>query len=294
MRRTMMPSPKARPFLKWAGGKGQLLGQYEPFFPHHFNAYYEPFLGGGAVFFHLWNLAATGSLGSRAWRPGAAHQPRPAFLSDVNEELINAYIVVRDRVEELIERLRGHRNERGYYYALRAQDPTALGPVERAARLIYLNKTCYNGLYRVNRWGRFNVPFGRYKNPLICDAEGLRAASLALQGVELRACDFEEALQGAGPGDFVYLDPPYDPLSATASFTSYAQGGFDEGEQRRLARSFAELDRRGCLLMLSNADTELVRRLYRGFRIVQVQAKRAINSRADGRGAISELLILNY
>ncbi|HKZ50777.1 MAG TPA: DNA adenine methylase [Dehalococcoidia bacterium] len=260
--------------MKWAGGKGQLLEQYAPLFPTSPKAYYEPFLGGGAVFFRL--------------------QPRPAFLSDINQEIVSAYIVVRDRVEELIERLRQHSNEKAYYYAVREQDPTELDPAERAARLIYLNKTCYNGLYRVNRRGRFNVPFGRYRNPLICDAENLKAASLALQGVELRACDFEEALVGARAGDFVYLDPPYDPLSATASFTSYARGGFGEAEQRRLAAVYRELDRRGCLLMLSNADTELVRRLYEGYPLEEVKAARPISCKAEGRGKICELVIRNY
>lgn len=269
-----VPGVTAGPFLKWAGGKGQLLQQYSPLFPTKWRTYVEPFLGGGAVFFHL--------------------QPSAAVLSDINEELINVYVAVRDRVDELIEALRVHRNERDYYYSVRAWKPATLTPVQRAARLIFLNRTCYNGLYRVNRKGQFNVPFGRYANPTICDQAGLRAASLVLGGADICAADFEDALERAQAGDFAYIDPPYNPLSATSSFTSYAEGGFGEGEQRRLASVYKRMDRRGVMLMLSNSASELVRSLYTGFRIVEVTARRAINSKADGRGLIPELAILNY
>ena len=266
----------ARPFVKWAGGKGQLLVQMAPFFPpyHAYRRYFEPFLGGGAVFFHL--------------------QPSIAFLSDTNEELINAFRIVRDHVEELIQSLRKHRNEAGYYYQVRAQDPKTLSPVERASRFIFLNKTCYNGLYRVNRKGRFNVPFGRYKNPKILDEENLRSASIALRSAHLEVKDFEEALTIAERGDFIYLDPPYHPLSATSSFTSYTSSGFGEDQQRRLASVYRDLDQRGALLMLSNSDTPLIRELYHDFRIIELQANRAINSRGDRRGPVTELLTLNY
>jgi DNA adenine methylase len=265
---------EAGPFLKWAGGKKQLLKQYSPYFPETWRTYFEPFLGGGAVFFHL--------------------QPSAAVLSDITEELTNAYTVVRDRVEELIAALGVHRNERHYYYSVRAWRPETLTPVERAARLIFLNRTCFNGLYRVNSKGQFNVPFGRYSNPTICDQTGLRAASLALRGVEICAADFEEALDRAETGDFAYLDPPYNPLSTTSSFTAYAQGGFSENAQRRLASVYKRMDSRGVMLMLSNSASELVRGLYSGFRVVEVTARRAINSKAEGRGRIPELLILNY
>lgn len=263
-----------RPFVKWAGGKRQLLSQLAPLFPPRWNVYFEPFVGGGAVFFHL--------------------HPERAVLSDVSEELINAYTVIRDCVEELIERLRSHRNEESYFYSIRDLDPAALSPVERAARLIYLNHTCYNGLYRVNSRGQFNVPFGRYRNPKICDADGLRLASEALRSADIRVADFEEALADAGAGDFIYMDPPFDPLSRTSSFTGYSEGGFSRHEQERLARMYRDLDRRGCLLMLSNSDTPFVRQLYEGYRTVVMQARRAINSQAYGRGAVAELAILNY
>lgn len=266
----------ASPFLKWAGGKGQLLSQFAPFFPDlsDIECYYEPFLGGGAVFFHL--------------------QPPRSHLSDSNAELMEVYTVVQTQVEELIQALKAHQNEPHYYYRIRTLNPRLLSPVERASRFIFLNKTCYNGLYRVNRKGQFNVPFGRYRNPKICDAEGLRAASMALQGARLEVADFEEALSDAGASDFVYLDPPYHPLSETSSFTGYTAEGFDEAEQKRLARVYQELDRRGCLVMLSNSDTPLIRQLYRGFRISELQANRAINSQGGGRGPITELLIVNY
>lgn len=268
-----LPSP-ARPFLKWAGGKGQLLEQMQRLLPQNYNRYLEPMVGGGALFFHL--------------------RPACALLADLNDELINVYRVVRDNVEELIVDLRRHRNTREYYYAIRDTDPARLPPVVRASRFIYLNKTCYNGLYRVNRLNRFNVPFGRYKNPDIVNAAGLRAASRALQAADLRTGDFSLVLEYARPGDFIYFDPPYQPLNSTSRFTSYTAGSFGEGEQKRLALVFWELTRRGCLAMLSNSDTPLIRELYRGLRIETVRARRAINSRPDRRGSITELVILNY
>lgn len=263
------------PFLKWAGGKRQLLEQFERYFPAPgtYGVYHEPFLGGGAVFFHL--------------------LPARAVLSDLNPELVEAYQVVRDDVEGVIRRLRGFRNEEEFYYEVRGRDPQALTPPERVARMLYLNRTCFNGLYRLNSSGRFNVPFGRYRLPRICQTASLRAASRALAGVELRVQPFEAVLDSAQPGDLVYLDPPYQPLSRTASFTAYTREAFDEDDQRRLAAVYRELDARGCRLMLSNSSTELVRELYGEFRIVKVQARRAINSRGAGRGLIDEVLVLN-
>ena len=267
---------EARPIVKWAGGKWQLLPVFSLYFPSpsQIDRYFEPFLGGAAVFFHL--------------------QPPRSFLSDSNAELIEVYQVVQSQVEALLLSLRQHRNERDYYYRLRAIDPETLTPVERASRLIYLNRTCYNGLYRVNSAGKFNVPFGRYANPRICDEEGLRAASLALQGARLFVADFEDALADARSGDFVYFDPPYYPLSKTSSFTSYTRDRFDEKEQRRLASVYRDLDRRGCYLMLSNSSAPLIYDLYKGFRVVKVEASRAISCKGDGRGPVTELLILNY
>ena len=273
----------ARPFLKWAGGKQQLLAQYEPFFPKDFRRYFEPFVGGAAVFFHLWNK---GRLGDEV------------FLFDNNEEIINAYRVVRDRVDELADILAVHQDRHcaEYYYRIRGLDraDVVLSDVERAARTLYLNKTCYNGLYRVNGKGQFNVPMGRYKNPKIVDRELLEHASAALQSVHIEVRDFRTVTELARPGDFFYFDPPYDPISKTASFTSYTAGNFREQDQIDLANVFAELTAKGCLCMLSNSHTPFILDLYKEFRIELVHANRAINSRADARGAVREIVALNY
>jgi DNA adenine methylase len=275
-----------KPFVKWAGGKGQLLAQFEPFWPTKFQGYVEPFAGGGAVFFHL-------------CRRQQLHAP--VVLNDACAELMLCYQVIRDDVEGLIVALRRHepyRLEADYYYAVRAWDREsdfAQRPaVERAARTLFLNRTCYNGLYRVNQQGHFNVPFGRYDNPRVVDEENLHAVSNALQGVELHSRDFESCQQWASASDLVYLDPPYDPLSETSSFTSYTSTPFAESEQRRLAGLFRQLDAAGCYVMLSNSDTPLIRALYGDYSIIVLQARRAINSKASGRTAIPELLILNY
>lgn len=267
-------SLKPRPPVKWAGGKRQLLAQLEPLFPQHFNVYHEPFVGGGAVFFHL--------------------LPPKAVLIDSNPELINFYLVVRDRLDEFLNDVRKHRNEAGYYYRLRDVDPETLSPVERASRFLYLNRTGYNGLWRVNRQGRYNVPFGRYRNPRIADEENLRLVSAALKRAEVILGDFSLVLEHARAGDFVYLDPPYDPVSKTASFTAYTAGAFGPEEQKRLAEVFRALDRLGCFVMLSNSGTEFVRRLYEGYDIRAVRAKRAISCKSDGRGSVGELVIRSY
>ncbi|MFQ6013898.1 MAG: DNA adenine methylase [Anaerolineae bacterium] len=277
---------QATPVVKWAGGKGQLLEQFGPLFPSHFNKYIEPFVGGGAVFFYLRNegLIADG-----------------VILNDLTQELMTCYEIIRDRVDELIEELRHHevhKTEKSYFYEIRGWDRKTdfneRSPVERAARTIFLNRTCYNGLYRVNSRGQFNVPFGSYKNPTICDEDNLRAVSQALQGVELRSEDFERCVEWAGPGDFLYLDPPYHPLSETASFTSYTRDDFDKDDQRRLAEVFRQLDRKGCIVMLSNSCTSFIRQLYVDYRQEVVSATRAISCKGDGRGSIPELVILNY
>jgi DNA adenine methylase len=267
---------KAKPFIKWAGGKSQLLPAMLPHFPPlpRIGRYFEPFMGGAAVFF--------------------AVQHRQSFLSDSNLALVELYQVVQRQVEELIQALKIHRNERAYFYEVRAQSPAGLSPAQRAARLIYLNKTCYNGLYRVNSRGQFNVPFGRHKNPTICDGDGLRAASRALRCADISHRNFGSILKHAEPRDFIYFDPPYHPLNKTSSFTSYTSDKFGESEQRRLAEVFAELARRGCYVMLSNSDMPLIRELYRDFIIHEIQAGRAINSKTQGRGKITELLIVNY
>jgi DNA adenine methylase len=263
------------PFLKWAGGKRQILPDILRRLPGRCATYYEPFLGGGAVFFAL---AARGAF-------------RRAVLGDRNADLVDAYLGVHDDAEGVIARLTRMPHSASFFYRLRAQDPRALSPAHRAARIIYLNRTCYNGLYRVNRAGRFNVPFGRYENPRILDRENLRAVSRALRGTALRTGDFEAIVARARPGDVVYFDPPYVPLSATASFTAYDRKAFGPDEQRRLARVMEALRRRGVYAVLSNSDVPVTRALYRGFPLDTVRVRRAINSRPDRRGPISELLV---
>lgn len=266
---------RATPFVKWAGGKGQLLDQLEPLLPDRFDAYLEPFLGGGAFYLAL--------------------EPARAILADCNEDLIATYRVIRDRLDDLLAELDTHRHEEAYYYDVRAQRPDALSPVGRAARFIYLNKSCYNGLYRVNRSGHFNVPFGRYRTaPRLYSEANLRRVAALLACADLALAPYQQTLDRARPGDFVYVDPPYHPLSATASFTAYTAAAFDAADQRELARWYRLLDRRGCRLMLSNSSAPLIRELYADFRIVEVQAHRMINSNAGARGAITELVVLNY
>lgn len=265
------------PFLKWAGGKTRLIAQYQAYLPalSPNSRYFEPFIGSAALFFHL--------------------QPSQSILSDLNPKLIEIYLAVQQEVEAVIEALQSHINDHDYYYAIRAQDINQLSRVERAARLIYLNKTGYNGLFRENQKGNFNVPFGRYKNPKICDPQRLRNASAALQGVSLRVADFVQAVAQAEAGDFIYFDPPYVPLSPTSSFTSYNQHRFTNHDQHRLAQTMQLLTQRGCRVMLSQSDSPLVHELYgHNYRLIPIFARRNINSKGNGRGPIRELLILNY
>ena len=266
-------------FLKWAGGKSGMLKQFEPFFPQKIENYIEPFVGSAAVFFYV----------------KEKFDLKEIILSDNNEELINCYRVVRDDVKKLIRALRNHqrKHDENHYYKVRRR-LTSRSDTGRAARLIYLNKTCFNGLYRVNPRGEFNVPMGGYKNPRILDAHNLRSVNVTLQGVDLQVRDFAEYDDLGKPGDFIYFDPPYHPLSRTSSFTSYTAEDFKESDQGRLAEVYRALDDKGCKLMLSNSDCDFVRDLYDGFRIETVRARRAINSKANGRGEINELLILNY
>jgi len=275
---------EAQPFLKWAGGKAQLLEQFEPFFPNSIRSYYEPFLGGGAVFFHL-----------------KARFPKlQATLCDNNEELINCYQVIRDQVEALMVCLDEHLQQfrahsRQYYYEVRARADLC-GLVERAARMIFLNKTGYNGLWRVNGRGRFYVPIGSYKPERVSlyDRPNLLAARNALRDAELRVQDFRQTLRAAPQGAFVYIDPPYYPLSRTANFTSYTQHDFDQADQRELATLFASAAERGVRLMLSNSDTPMTRELYAKFDLRTVQARRSVNCDGSKRGRVSELVALSY
>jgi DNA adenine methylase len=278
---------RALAFVKWAGGKGQLLQQLAPYLPRHFGRYIEPFVGGGAVFFHLYRRGRLDG--------------RDVVLIDRLEELIDCYRIVRDEVDALIDALEPHeaaKLDREYYYEVRAWDRQPdyheRSDVERAARFVYLNRTCYNGLYRVNRKGQFNVPMGRYRNPKVRDTDRLRAASAALQGAVLLADDFGRCLDVAEAGDLVYFDPPYHPLSQTANFTAYTAGDFREDDQRRLAEVFAELDARGCWLLLNNSDTPLIRQLYDGYEQIRLSANRPINSKGGRRGAVAELLVVNH
>lgn len=278
-RPTRLEAAEARPFIKWAGGKSQLLDQFQPLFPPHFSRFLEPFLGSGAVFFRL--------------------HPETAFLSDINPELYNAYLCVRDSLEETIAVLSHHKRHHSteYYYKVRASRTPTLTPPQRAARFIYLNKTCFNGLYRVNSQGLFNVPVGRYENPPILDQENLRAVSRVLQETQLFNLPFDVFCRRfAKPGDFVYFDPPYQPLSKTANFTGYTKDCFSLADQSRLRDLFIELDQRGCLLMLSNSYCPEILGLYKRYAATThtVLAKRAISCMGAQRGAIKELVVLNY
>ena len=279
---------KPKPFIKWVGGKRQLLKQFRDlglYPPEGFNpstnSYFEPFVGGGAVFFDL--------------------LPKKAFLSDMNNELVITYNVIKNDVESLIKSLKKHQNTKEYFLKIRAKDLSKLSDIEIASRFIYLNRTCFNGLYRVNSQGGFNVPFAGNKNPLICDEINLRKISKALKYVEIKKQDYKEVLKKAKKGDFVYFDPPYYPINKTSSFTSYTKEAFLEREQIELRDTFVELIKRGCFVMLSNSDTPFINRIYseikikgKLIRINKVYAGRAINSDASKRGKITEVLVTNY
>lgn len=267
-----------RPFVKWAGGKRQLLPALLEAAPKTFKKYHEPFVGGGALFFELRHKKLISK----------------ACISDTNNELITSYIALRDDAEGVIARLKTFRYDRNFFYELRKKNPLRMLPVNCAARLIYLNRTCFNGLYRVNRQGRFNVPFGRYKDPLICDEENLRAVAQALKGVEILCDSFESVLHRAKKGDFVYFDPPYVPVSQTSSFTAYQAGGFSHDDQQLLLDVFETLAGSGVFVMLSNSSTDLVRTLYSAWNIREVSAIRAINSKGNRRKGHKELIITNY
>jgi len=270
-------------FVKWAGGKSQLLEQFKPLFPKKFNRYLEPFVGGGAVFFYIVQN----------------FKPKEIIISDINNELINTYEVIRDDVKRLIIELKQHKeyhsvDGKKYYLTIRATNPNELPSLERAARFIYLNKTCFNGLYRVNSKGQFNVPMGSYKNPDIVQGERLQIVSQLLKNVVIKVMSFEKVLNFAEKDDFVYFDPPYYPLKKGKSFTTYTKDDFLEKEQEELASVFQKLDKKGCLVMLSNSDTQFVRQLYEAYNIHVVQATRMINCNGDQRGKISEIVVTNY
>ena len=266
------------PIVKWVGGKRQLMFELLKNMPETYNRYFEPFIGGGALLFEL--------------------QPDNAYISDMNEELINLYQVVRDNVDELIVDLQKHDISKDYFMEIRNIDRTeeykSWSNVKKASRFIYLNRTCFNGMYRVNSKGEFNVPFGHYKNPRILDENNLINCSNLLQRTEIKHADFSEILKKVKKGDFVYFDPPYVPLSETSSFTSYTKDGFDIDMQFKLRDVCDELDSMGIKFLLSNSDTKLVNELYENYNIKKVFASRQINANPDGRGKITEVLVRNY
>ena len=267
-------SVKARPVVKWAGGKRQLLPQLLASQPSSWTHYWEPFVGGGALFFAL--------------------APAHAVISDINAEIVTLYRVIRDAVEDLIRDLTHHRNDADYFYQLRAQDPSTLSPVEQASRTVFLNKTCFNGLFRVNRQGQFNVPFGRYAHPNIVNAPGLRAAHHVLQTTEIVHADYLTMVDHMEPGAFVYCDSPYEPRSTTAHFTAYTATGFGWADQVRLAAAVHTLAARGVSVLVSHADSSAIRMLYRGLWAQTVKARRAINANGAKRGGATELIISTY
>jgi len=274
----------ASPFVKWVGGKRQLLDDLIHRLPKTFTNYFEPFIGGGALFWHLHDAEVA-----------KIHRP---CIGDFNEELINAYRVIKEEPLALIACLGQFVNTKEFYYEVRAWDRCASymqrPAVQRAARFIYLNKTGFNGLYRVNKNNQHNVPFGRYKNPKILDQENILACSAILQYTDIYQGDFESILSRVARGDFVYLDPPYIPLNATSNFTNYTSGGFDMGMQQRLKEFCDTLTERGVKFMLSNSSAPLVYELYSNYHIDKVFAGRTINANATGRGKVVELIVRNY
>jgi len=277
---------KLKPFIKWAGGKRQLISELLKHIPVNFNNYFEPFVGGGALFFELYNLGIL--------------KNKKVYLFDINEELINAYKVIRDYPNELIKKLKEFKikHNKEFYYRIReldrAENYKYLDTITKAARFIYLNKTCFNGLYRVNSKGFFNVPIGRYKNPQIVDEENILAVSIALQNVTIKHCDYKEVLLYAQKNDFIYFDPPYYPLNSTSNFTSYTKYNFLEKEQIELFEIFKVLSNRKCFVLESNSDTDFIKEIYKEFEVKKILANRAINSKGDSRGKVSEVLIRNY
>lgn len=269
-----------KPFLHWVGGKRQLLPEIKKHMPKEYNVYYEPFLGAGAVLFEL--------------------QPKVAVVNDFNSELVNCYEAVRDHFNTVCFYLEGFKDEEKDYYEIRNWDRLPeyknTHPGFKAARMIYLNKTCFNGLYRVNSKGQFNVPYGKHKKKFEIEKDTLASVSMYLENdsISILNTDFSQAIKGADKGDFIYFDPPYDPVSETSNFTSYTADGFNKDDQKRLYYAFKELSNRGCYCMLSNAGTDFIKDLYKEFNIVEVRANRVLNCKGDKRGKVSEVLILSY
>ncbi len=268
------------PFLKWVGGKRQLIPVIQELLPEKITTYYEPFLGGGALLFYL--------------------QPKKAVVNDFNKDLINVYKIIKKNPDELILDLKNHKNESDYFYSIRALDRDSsfdeISDIKKASRFIFLNKTCYNGLYRVNNSGEFNSPFGKYKNPNIVNEVTIRAVSKYLNNNDITFLnnDFENSVKDIKKGSFVYFDPPYAPVSQSSNFTGYVQGGFDMEQQIRLRDLCIELNKKGIKFLLSNSSVPEIKELYKKFDIKTVKANRIINSNAKKRGEIDEVLIRNY
>lgn len=267
-------------FIKWAGGKKQLLKQFKPYFPKKIERYFEVFVGGGAVLFYIIKN----------------YKPNYVFISDINEELINTYQIIKNDVNNLIKELKKLKqlHNKEHYYEIRAENPKLLSPLTRASRFIYLNKTCFNGLYRVNSKGGFNVPIGSYKNPSIIMEKELIEISKLLKNVKIKVMSFEEITKFTKKNDFVYFDPPYYPLKKGKSFTTYTKGNFLEEEQKQLAEVFNKLNKKGCKVMLSNSDTKFIKDLYKSYNLNFVQANRMINCNGAKRGKIKEVVVTNY
>ncbi len=281
---TEQNTKKAKPFLKWVGGKGQLLTQLEKFLPEKYNSYFEPFLGGGAVFFSM--------------------SPHKSYLNDINQTLIQSYLNVKNNVDKLIMSLKNIEDEflskneeqrKKFYYSAR-EKYNSLSPedFEKSIYFLFLNKTSFNGIYRENSKGGFNVPMGKYKNPKIVDEDNLKVVSKALANSHISSGSYIDAVKDAVAGDFVYFDPPYHPLSETSSFTSYSKDSFSKEDQISLRDLFIELDKKGVYVMLSNSSAPFIKEIYSGYNQIPVSASRMINSKADKRGKINEVVIVNY
>lgn len=269
------------PVVKWVGGKRQLIDTLSPLLPSKITSYCEPFVGGGALLFYL--------------------QPKIAYINDINSDLMGVYAIIKNNVDELVNELKTYRNEPDFFYYIRNLDRdvkkyNSLSDIERAARILYLNKTCYNGLYRVNNAGEFNSPFGYYRNPNIVNEPVLRAVSAYFNSADIyfTSLDYEEVLKKINKSTFVYLDPPYDPVSETSSFTGYSKGGFSKDDQIHLRQCCDDLNKRGIKFMLSNSATEFIMEQYANYNIKIVQARRAVNSIANRRGDVDEVVVRNY
>ncbi|HEY0980201.1 MAG TPA: DNA adenine methylase [Candidatus Paceibacterota bacterium] len=280
----MKVTRKVKPFLKWVGGKGQLLEQFENIYPKKFNTYYEPFIGGGAVFFSI--------------------NPKKGVINDINQTLVNTYKNIKNQPEKLIRSLKkiekdfiakNEDDRKEYYYLIRDKyNRLSSEDFNRSVYFLFLNKTAFNGVYRENSKGGFNVPIGSYKNPKIVDEENILAISNTLKNTKITCSSFVDAVKNAKSGDFVYFDPPYYPLSKTSQFTSYSKDSFSEEDQIKLRDLFVQLDKKGVYVMLSNSSASFIKKIYAGYTQIPVYANRMINSKSDRRGKISEVVIINY